>query len=129
VDELLPQLRVDVTHPVDLKDLFPQARELWLEIGFGGGEHLLQRAAEHLDIGFVGCEPFVNGVAKALAGIDGQALSNIRLLDGDAGLLIDQLPDQASIGFICFIPILGPNGVSASVVLSRTTCSNGWRVF
>jgi len=95
VDELLPQLRVDVTHPVNLKALFPQARELWLEIGFGGGEHLLHRAAEHPDIGFVGCEPFINGVAKALAGIDGQALSNIRLLDGDAGLLIDRLPDQS----------------------------------
>ena len=95
VDELLPQLRVDVTHPVDLKALLPHARELWLEIGFGGGEHLLQRAAEHPDIGFIGCEPFINGVAKALAGIDGQNLRNIRLLDGDAGLLIDQLPDQS----------------------------------
>ena len=95
VDELLPHLRVDVTHPVDARALFPQARELWLEIGFGGGEHLLQRAAEHPDIGFIGCEPFINGVAKALAGIDGQNLRNIRLLDGDAGLLIDQLPEQS----------------------------------
>ena len=95
VEDLLPQLRVDVTHPVDLNTLFPQARALWLEIGFGGGEHLLQRAAEYPDIGFIGCEPFINGVAKALAGIDGQNVRNIRLLDGDAGLLIDQLPEQS----------------------------------
>ena len=94
VEDVLPQLRVDVSQPIDLATLFPVADQVWLEIGFGGGEHLLQRAAEQPTHGLIGCEPFINGVAKALAGIDGQGLQNIRLYDGDAGLLIDQLPER-----------------------------------
>jgi tRNA (guanine-N7-)-methyltransferase len=68
---------------------------IWLEIGFGGGEHLAAQAAQHPDIGFIGCEPFINGVAKALAGIEEEKLSNIRLRAGDAGELIAALPDAA----------------------------------
>ena len=67
-------------------------RNLWLEIGFGGGEHLAAQARAHPDIGFIGCEPFVNGVAKLLAVIDGERLQNIRLWDRDATELISRLP-------------------------------------
>jgi tRNA (guanine-N7-)-methyltransferase len=76
--------------------LFPfSPRELWLEIGFGGGEHLLAQARAHRDVGFIGCEPFINGVAKALAGIEEERLDNIRLRAGDAGALIEALPAGA----------------------------------
>jgi tRNA (guanine-N7-)-methyltransferase len=96
VETLLPRLRVDVSRPIDLAGLFPlEPQQIWLEIGFGGGEHLLQQAAEQPSFGLIGCEPFVNGVAKALAGIDGAGLQNLRLHDGDAGQLIDRLPDHS----------------------------------
>ncbi|MFN1208872.1 hypothetical protein ACKXGD_18230, partial [Enterococcus lactis] len=55
-----------------------------LEIGFGGGEHLLAQAAHRPDMLFIGCEPFINGVAKCLAGIDQQKLANIRIHARDA---------------------------------------------
>jgi tRNA (guanine-N7-)-methyltransferase len=63
-----------------------------LEIGFGGGEHLLAAAAASPDVGFIGCEPFVNGMAKALARIAAEKLDNIRLHFGDAADLIAWLP-------------------------------------
>jgi tRNA (guanine-N7-)-methyltransferase len=63
-----------------------------LEIGFGGGEHLLAQALAHPDIGFLGCEPFVPGIAKALAGIEAEGIENLRIFQGDAALLIAALP-------------------------------------
>jgi tRNA (guanine-N7-)-methyltransferase len=66
---------------------------VWLEIGFGGGEHLCARARASPEIGFIGCEPFVNGVAKLLAVIDAEGLDNIRLWDADATVLLAQLPE------------------------------------
>ena len=95
VENLLPRLRVDVSKDIDPAVLFPQADEIWLEIGFGGAEHLIRQAGVHAGTGFIGCEPFINGVAKALAAIDGKGLSNIRLYDGDAGLVIDHLPEAS----------------------------------
>jgi len=95
VEDLLPQLRVDVSKPVEPALFFADKSEIWLEIGFGGGEHLIEQASQNPAVGLIGCEPFVNGVAKALAAIDGQGLKNIRLLDGDAGLLVDQLPEAS----------------------------------
>jgi tRNA (guanine-N7-)-methyltransferase len=65
---------------------------MWLEIGFGGGEHLAARASENPDVGFIGCEPFVNGVAKLLAAIEKQQLSNVRIRAGDARELIQAAP-------------------------------------
>ena len=67
-------------------------REIRLEIGFGGGEHLLARASAEPDVGFLGCEFFLNGVAKALAGIESAGLINVRVCSGDARALIDLLP-------------------------------------
>ena len=66
-----------------------------LEIGFGGGEHLVHRASLHPELGFVGCEPFVNGMAKAVSAIAEGKLTNIRLFGEDATALLDWLPDAA----------------------------------
>jgi tRNA (guanine-N7-)-methyltransferase len=64
---------------------------VWLEIGFGGGEHLAWQAAANPDVGIIGCEPFVNGVAKLLAEIEDRDLANVRIHDGDARDLLDLL--------------------------------------
>ncbi|MDE3175184.1 MAG: tRNA (guanosine(46)-N7)-methyltransferase TrmB [Pseudomonadota bacterium] len=92
--ELAPRLAVDLA-ALRGGRLFAPERELWLEIGFGGGEHLLARAAENPDVGFIGCEPFVNGVAKLLAGIEASGLDNIRVHTDDALALLDAVPDAA----------------------------------
>jgi tRNA (guanine-N7-)-methyltransferase len=65
---------------------------VWLEIGFGGGEHLIDAAKTHPNVGFIGCEPFVNGMAKALAAIEAHGLTNIRLHAGDAIDMLGRLP-------------------------------------
>jgi tRNA (guanine-N7-)-methyltransferase len=93
VAELLPRLEVDIATLAAGESLFAfPVRELWLEIGFGGGEHLVARARENPDVGFIGCEPFINGVAKLLAAIDEQGLANIRVRAGDARSLIEAAP-------------------------------------
>ena len=96
-ETLLPRLAVDPGRPVASPGaLFqPVAEDVWLEIGFGGGEHLAVQAERHPEVGFIGCEPFVNGVAKILAEIDSRKLGNIRLHADDARLLIDRLPDAS----------------------------------
>jgi tRNA (guanine-N7-)-methyltransferase len=95
VANLLPRLRLDLSEPApaNLRTLF-EARvdAVRLEIGFGGGEHLMSEAAANPAIGFIGVEPFLNGMAKALAGIEERGLRNIRLFDNDAALLLDWLP-------------------------------------
>lgn len=91
VRTLLPRLRIDPS--VDPRRSFTRPpTELWLEIGFGGGEHLAAQARAHPDIGFIGCEPFINGMAKLLAAIDEEHLDNVRLWDRDAIELLPQLP-------------------------------------
>jgi tRNA (guanine-N7-)-methyltransferase len=92
--ELKPRLEADLA-ALGCGTLYEPGRELWLEIGFGGGEHLLARAAERPDIGFIGCEPFVNGVAKLLAGIEARGLDNLRVRADDATALIEAAPDAA----------------------------------
>jgi len=95
-ETLLPRLRIDLAGELSPASLFAkQVDEVWLEIGFGGGEHLLQRAEENPNIGFIGCEPFVNGMAKMLAVIDREARHNIRLYDSDALDLLKKLPDAS----------------------------------
>jgi tRNA (guanine-N7-)-methyltransferase len=96
IADLLPKLRLDLTAPAPkrLQDLFPlPVREVWLEIGFGSGEHLLFQAEHYKDIGFIGCEPFVNGVASLLGAIETSRLKTIRVHDGDAREVLDWLPD------------------------------------
>jgi len=94
MDTLLPRLAIDLAGPApaSLTALFAQADDVRLEIGFGGGEHLVAEAAAHPRTGFIGCEPFVNGMAKALALIEAQGLANIRLHFGDAADLLAWLP-------------------------------------
>jgi tRNA (guanine-N7-)-methyltransferase len=97
-EALLPRLALDVSAPAprDLRTLFPaQAEDVRLEIGFGGGEHLIAEAAAVPLAGFIGCEPFVNGMAKALAAIEAKGLTNIRLHHGDALPLLDWLPETS----------------------------------
>lgn len=103
LDTRLPPLLVplpDVAAKLDPRALLPfPATEVWMEIGFGGGEHLALVARQHPEIGFIGCEPFVNGIAKLLGEIERLGLTNIRLYDDDALLLIDALA-PASLGRI-----------------------------
>lgn len=105
LEELLPRLSVDlIGDRIDPAGLFePPVRDLWLEVGFGGGEHLAEQAKTHPDVGIIGCEPFVNGVARLLSEIDRDRLNNIRIHPDDARDLIDRLQD-ASIGraFVLF---------------------------
>ncbi len=83
--------------------LFPAARDgVWMEIGFGGGEHLAAQAAAHPDTGFIGCEPFMDGVAKLLARMEEQNLQNIRIFPEDARALLERLPD-ACLQKICIL--------------------------
>jgi tRNA (guanine-N7-)-methyltransferase len=101
--DLLPQIKVKAP-PAAPADLFaPPPRAVWLEIGFGGGEHLAAQAASHPEIGFIGCEPFVNGVVSLVAQVRARALGNVRIWQGDARALLAGLP-AGSIGraFILF---------------------------
>jgi len=66
--------------------------KVWLEIGFGGGEHLAAQAAAHPEIGFIGCEPFINGVSMLLVLLDEQQIGNVRIVNEDARLLLRALP-------------------------------------
>ena len=97
-ETLLPKLALDLKAPPPdpLATLFAvPVDEVRLEIGFGGAEHLIGEARAHAGTGFIGCEPFVNGMAKALAAIDELALANVRLHDADAAELIDWLPARS----------------------------------
>ncbi len=97
MDELLPILRLDPTIPIaDPATLFPnKPDEIWLEIGFGGAEHMTSQAQKNDNIGMIGCEPFVNGVVKALAQIKDKDIDNIRLYDEDAAHVLDWLPEAS----------------------------------
>lgn len=96
VEHLLPQVEIDpasVVASFDPAGLFGEApRAIWLEIGFGGGEHLAWQARHNPGIGMIGCEPFMNGVVKLLGEIEGHDLGNVRIFRDDARLLIDRLP-------------------------------------
>ena len=94
VDELLPSLRPP-EGPFDPRTLMDGAREAWLEIGFGGGEHMASQAARAPDVLIVGCEPFLNGVASAVRHVAEQELKNVRIHDGDARELAARLPDAS----------------------------------
>jgi tRNA (guanine-N7-)-methyltransferase len=95
LEYLLPELRLDLEAlcPSTVSELFGASVDaIRLEIGFGGGEHLLHRMRENPRTGFIGVEPFVNGMAKLLAVLHTEPMGNIRLFDQDAALLLDWLP-------------------------------------
>jgi len=95
--DLLPKLAVpmSVDHlaPASLFD--PATKQVWLEIGFGGGEHLIAQAQANPDVGLIGCEPFINGVAKLLAEVDKKGLSNVRVHHNDARDVLERLEDAS----------------------------------
>ncbi len=92
---LLPRLRVNPGDLAEPDRIFGRpVDDVRLEIGFGGGEHLLARARANPRAGFIGCEPFVNGMAKLLAAIDAEGLDNIRVWDGDASVVLAALPQE-----------------------------------
>jgi tRNA (guanine-N7-)-methyltransferase len=94
--ELLPQLRLDLEKPAPsrLEKLFTvPVGDVWLEIGFGSGEHLLWQAAHHKDAGCIGCEPFVNGMGSLLGAIEDCGIETIRVHDGDGRDVLAWLPD------------------------------------
>ena len=98
IEHLLPRLALDIAKPApsDLAALFdPQADGVRLEIGFGGGEHLVAEALAFPNSGFVGCEPYVNGMAKILTQIEAHNIGNIRLFAGDATELLAWLPSRS----------------------------------
>ncbi|MEI8145093.1 MAG: tRNA (guanosine(46)-N7)-methyltransferase TrmB [Alphaproteobacteria bacterium] len=93
---LLPRLQVDLTRPCDLATLFPRPLDgLVLEIGFGGGEHLVREALAHPRLGFLGVEPFVNGMAKMLTAIDDHSIDTVRLSTTDATEVLSWLPESS----------------------------------
>ncbi|HWA43470.1 MAG TPA: tRNA (guanine(46)-N(7))-methyltransferase TrmB [Hypericibacter adhaerens] len=99
---VLPRLRVELPPAgasLDLATLKGEApspdRELWLEVGFGSGEHLAWQAANHPEVTIIGCEVFENGIARALGYAVEQKLGNLRLFPDDARKLMDRLPDGA----------------------------------
>jgi tRNA (guanine-N7-)-methyltransferase len=91
MDNLLPDLRLP-PGAFDPRMLRPGAAEVWLEIGFGGGEHMAAQAVRRADVTIIGAEPFQNGVASALRHIDEQALTNVRLHDGDVRDALERMP-------------------------------------
>ncbi|QHL90551.1 tRNA (guanosine(46)-N7)-methyltransferase TrmB [Sphingomonas changnyeongensis] len=95
VEETLPRVAVPEDGPLDAQRLFGAPRPLEFEIGFGAGEHLAAQAAMRPGHGFIGCEPFLNGVVGALAKIEDEELANVRLHMGDALGVLERLPDHS----------------------------------
>lgn len=92
--DLLPRLALPET-PFDPRTLAPGSEAVWLEVGFGGGEHLAGQAALHPKVLLLGAEPFLNGQAGVLARIEDEGLGNIRLHGGDARALMERLADAS----------------------------------
>jgi tRNA (guanine-N7-)-methyltransferase len=106
---LLPSLRPPAG-PFEPRALMPGAREVWLEVGFGGGEHMAAQAAAHPDVLILGAEPFQNGVASALRHVDERGVANVRIHDGDARELMARLPDGSVTRAFILFPDPWPKG-------------------
>lgn len=105
--EVLPRLRIDLDRPApgNLATLFEvPVDEVRLEIGFGGGEHLVKESGRHPATGFIGVEPFINGMAKLLSSVEDDKRPNLRLYDDDATRLLDWLPGTSLAGLDLFYP-------------------------
>ena len=105
VEKLLPQIEVPGEGEITSRRLFGDDRPLHFEIGFGAGEHLADRADMLPDHGFVGAEPFLNGVAAALARVRDKQLANVRIWRGDALEVLQRVPD----GALSFLYLLHPD--------------------
>lgn len=98
IGTLLPRLALDISAPApaQLADIFDRPMDdVRLEIGFGGGEHLVAEALTFPNVGFIGCEPYVNGMAKILAQIEAHNIANVRLFAGDAAELLAWAPSAS----------------------------------
>jgi len=98
IDTLLPRVALDISAPAPdpLTEIFDRRLDdVRLEIGFGGGEHLAAEAIAFPNTGFIGCEPYVNGMAKILAQIEANNIANIRLFAGDAAELLAWVPERS----------------------------------
>lgn len=95
VDETLPELEIALTDHLDPQTLFPQAKRLVIEIGYGGGEHLARKAEEESETGFIGCEVFTGGIGKMVQAAIAKNLRNVRLFTDDALKLLVTLPDAS----------------------------------
>ena len=97
MDTLLPAIAVPdpKAGPLDPRTMMPEATEVWLEIGFGGGEHMAAQAARRPDALVIGCEPFLNGVASALRHVEEGDLKTVRIHADDARDVVDALPDAS----------------------------------
>ena len=128
----------------------PAAREVWVEIGFGGGEHLAGQAALHPDVLLLGAEPFVDGQAKLVSQVEREGLANVRIHPGDARELLAALPDASADRVFILFPdpwpktrhhkrrliqpefvaelarVLKPGGGFASPPTGRTTPTGRW---
>jgi tRNA (guanine-N7-)-methyltransferase len=95
VDNMLPKISINIDGDFDLHAIFENKfSEFCLEIGFGRGEHLAQFAKQNPEVACIGCEPFINGVARLVKYIHEDEIPNIRILHGDARLLLEKLPDN-----------------------------------
>lgn len=81
--------------PVDPKSWFPNDNDVWLEVGFGGGEHMVHQAGLNPEVNIIGCEPYINGVAMLLGKIRESKVNNVAVHPGDARDMMDVLPDQS----------------------------------
>ena len=105
IDKLLPQISIPDAGEISARNLFGTACPLHFEIGFGAGEHLADRADMLPDHGFIGAEPFLNGVAVALTHVRDKQLTNVRLWHGDALQVLRRIPD----GALTFLYLLHPD--------------------
>ena len=116
MEELLPTIRLDPeleNIPIDLKMLFPNpVREVWLEIGFGSGEHLAGQAEKNPDFGVIGCEPFVNGVASLMKHINANGVTNVRVYDDDVRHLLKLMAPASFERIFILFPDPWPKSVS-----------------
>ena len=121
VEKLLPQISVPAEGEITSNRLFGEDRPLHFEIGFGSGEHLANRADMLPDHGFIGAEPFLNGVAAALAHIRDKHLANVRLWRGDALEVLQRIPD----GALSFLYLLHPDPWPKSRHAKRRMVNDG----
>ena len=119
LDENLPQFALDLARPID--DQFGRKADRYLEIGFGGGEHLAGLAAAMTDCDFIGAEPFINGVASLLRHIDEQQLGNIRIWPDDVRLIMPCLGTASLAGAFIMFPDPWPKKRHAARRILQTT--------
>ncbi len=121
VENLLPQISIRDSGELSSQNLFGDERPMHFEIGFGGGEHLAYRADMLPDHGFIGCEPYLNGVAMALPQIREKSLANVRLHMGDALEILRRVPD----GSLSFVYLLHPDPWPKARHIKRRMVNDG----